>query len=265
MSRRELRLTLITLQDHKARFYFPDSPQVSNKCMDFIHRLIQDKEQRLSCRQYHAKDRVASDCSGSSSAQPDLESPYVFVNDGEDIKAHPWLRNMQWDRLHTMTPPFLPRISSAEDTHYFDDEERISDWSDSNGGRCGRSRDQPIAEAEVKRELRWYRSTVQTMAAWLVQIPADSAKLRQIYTQIETDERLLPDEKHVVKEFVRIYGPRVPKRARDKLLRDRRTKDIVMDVRMKTAFLGYTWRRMRKSPGVAYCSPVYSQAWMKKT
>ncbi|MBE3049005.1 hypothetical protein IMZ48_42205, partial [Candidatus Bathyarchaeota archaeon] len=54
---------------------------------------------------------------------------YVFNNDAEDLKAHKWFRNIAWDSLHLQTPPFVPRIRSADDTQYFEDDERISDWS----------------------------------------------------------------------------------------------------------------------------------------
>lgn len=56
----------------------------------------------------------------------------VYPNDAEDIKAHKWFRDIPWDRLHLITPPFVPQIGSPEDTHYFDEEEPISDWSDSS-------------------------------------------------------------------------------------------------------------------------------------
>ena len=52
-------------------------------------------------------------------------------------------------------------------------------------------------------------------------------------------------------------GRKERKRPRDILLRDENTKNTVMDVRMETAFLGYTWRRMR--PG-GYMMPKWTVA-----
>jgi hypothetical protein len=52
----------------------------------------------------------------------------------------------------------------------------------------------------------------------------------------------------MLKRFVRLFGRKERKRPRDRLLRDRRTKKMVMEVRKQTAFLGYTWRRMRPLP-----------------
>ena len=56
----------------------------------------------------------------------------MYPHDAEDIKAHKWFRDIPWDHLHLITPPFVPRIASVDDTHYFDEEEPISDWSDSD-------------------------------------------------------------------------------------------------------------------------------------
>lgn len=33
--------------------------------------------------------------------------------------------------MHLQTPPFVPEIKSMDDTHYFDEEEPISDFSES--------------------------------------------------------------------------------------------------------------------------------------
>jgi hypothetical protein len=111
------------LQEHKTRFYFPERPLISDKCKDLISRLIEEKEYRLSCRLYHQKDRAAMVAAASSSCtvtfgtsaaaatvgvdgyRPSVSASgsaggsmhggqYVFPNDGEDIKAHRWFRNM---------------------------------------------------------------------------------------------------------------------------------------------------------------------------
>jgi hypothetical protein len=53
------------------------------------------------------------------------------------------------------------------------------------------------------------------------------------------------EEKEMLKHFVRLYGQKERKRPRDILLRDQDLKEGVMDIRKKTAFMGYAWRRMR--------------------
>ena len=61
----------------------------------------------------------------------DYAGRYVYPDDAEDIKSHRWFKDILWDRIHIMTPPFVPAIKSIDDTHYFDEEEPISDFSTS--------------------------------------------------------------------------------------------------------------------------------------
>lgn len=48
-------------------------------------------------------------------------------NDAEDIKAHPFFRDINWDDLlhKRVTPPFRPTLKSASDTTWFDTEVRL--------------------------------------------------------------------------------------------------------------------------------------------
>lgn len=200
-----------------------------------MYRLIQDKDTRLCSKRYQIKDRDQVE-SGRNS---ELSGRYVFGDDAEDIKAHRWFKNVPWDHLHTLSPPFIPRIDSVEDTHYFDESEPVEDWSQSSPSPGGLSPD------DLKTILHDFREGVQIMAMQLVATPYDSSKLRSIDQQIDATVALAPEEREVLKHFVRLYGRKERKRPRDRLLRDEKIKGVVMDVRKKTAFLGYTWRRMR--------------------
>lgn len=222
-------------QDHKSRFYFPQRPAVGEKCRDLVYRLIQDKESRLCSKRYQMKDRGQLD----SGRNTDFFSRYVFADDAEDIKSHRWFKNVPWDQLQHLSPPFVPRIEAIDDTHYFDESEPIEDWSESSPSAGGLSPD------DIKTILCDFREGVQIMAMQLVATPYDSAKLKTIDQQIDAIASLAGEEKEVLKHFVRLYGRKERKRPRDRLLRDEGTRNIVMDVRKKTAFLGYTWRRMR--------------------
>ncbi|KAK3309570.1 uncharacterized protein B0T15DRAFT_497829 [Chaetomium strumarium] len=71
-----------------------------------------------------------------------------------------------------------------------------------------------------------------------------------------TDE----SEKDRLREFVRRFGGRPVgwrprKRPRDRLLRDAGTKRIALEVRRRTAFLGYEWRRMEEVDELAMLQP----------
>lgn len=175
---------------------------------------------------------------------------YVFPDDAEDIKAHRWFRSVNWATIHATTPPFVPHITSVDDTHYFDEEEPISEMSSSSFS----SVEPAPTKDEISAALRPFSPGVQTMAASLIRAPFDSLRLRGIDAGIDAMLRLSPVEKEVLKQFVRVYGRRERRRPRDKLLRDPNTRGPVLNVRRQTAFLGYTWRR-RRTGGYLHAGP----------
>ncbi|XP_044724811.1 kinase [Hirsutella rhossiliensis] len=201
--------------DHKGHFSFPHRPAVSDKCKDLVYRLIQEKEVRLCSKQF------------------------VFPDDAEDIKAHRWFKHFPWDRIHTISPPFVPNIASMEDTHYFDESEPIQSLTNSSCPPV------EVTPDDVRAILHEYRAFVQNMAIDLIMEPYDSTKLRGDDHKIDSTLRLTSNERKMLKQFIRMYGRKEPRRPRDILLRDGGTKDVVLEVRKKTAFIGYTWRRMR--------------------
>ncbi|KAK7423269.1 hypothetical protein QQX98_001059 [Neonectria punicea] len=221
--------------NYKTLFGFPQRPAASDKCQDLIFRLIQDKEHRLCSRRYYMKDRGQPD----NSRFRDFFGRHVFPDDAEDIKSHRWFKNVPWDRLQTITPPFVPHIHGVEDTHYFDESDLIEDWSESSPSGV------LLAPDEVRQVLRDFEPSVQNHAIKLIESPFDSTKLRKMDRQIDASWELRLEEKEMLKHFVRLYGQKERKRPRDILLRDQDIRDDVMDIRKKTAFIGYTWRRMR--------------------
>ncbi len=276
-----------------------------------IASLIQDKEHRLCSKRYRFKDLVSPPGSsahdglglglgshGNARAVPpkqqqkinrDFAGRYVFPYDAEDIKAHKWFKGVPWGRLHQIIPPHVPQLRAVDDTRYFDEEEEISDWSDSESetsdseqqencdpetkrGPCreaavhlgpgpvpgpslgpfGPSKETVIVSdarsraklEEARLALRGLRRSVQKWALAAIATPYDTARLRNIEVQIENMEGLSSAERATLREFMRLFGRRDRKRPRDRLLRDKNTRSVVMEVRKKTAFLGYTWRRM---------------------
>ncbi|KAH9902189.1 protein kinase-like domain-containing protein [Xylariomycetidae sp. FL2044] len=296
--------------NHKQTFAFPPRPMVSRRCMDLMASLIRKKEGRLSSKRYRYRESKSAPSSSSVSSRmrrgyQDWTGRAVYPQDGEDIKAHKWFRDIPWEHLHQITPPFVPRITSLEDTHYFDEEEPISDWSDSVsetsssnseildanpllGGTAaadtpfvnglgaplspastpdGRPtvpprRHSPRKMAAMHAELSTFPQGAQTAIAQYVANPYDSARLKRIDREIEAlmerNDHQSPHSglpTHVnqqqhqqqqqfqelcerIKTFVRTYGRRERKRPRDRLLRDRNTRNTVLEVRKQTAFLG---------------------------
>lgn len=219
-------------QNHKYQFRIPSRPFVTERCKDLIRRLIQEPQTRLSSYRYRRKDeRIPI---------PRLVgTPYVFAGDGEDIKAHRWFRNIPWHRLHLETPPFIPQTRTIDDTRYFEDDERISDWSSTVASS---NKEPPIGLAEVQALLPGMREQVHAFAAKLVGSPYDP---RTIDKKMDEEKGLFSREREVLKQFVRVYGRKDKKRPRDPLMRDPKTKHAVLAHRRQTAFLGYSWRRRR--------------------
>ncbi|RDA85773.1 hypothetical protein CP532_6315 [Ophiocordyceps camponoti-leonardi (nom. inval.)] len=212
-----------------------DWPLVSDRCKDLMYHLIQDKEFRLCSKRYKMKDRSELD----QGRKTDCFGRFVFPDDADEIKAHRWFRNLPWDRISTMRPPFVPHIANDEDTRYFEG----SDPMDTSTGSS--RRDMELTPDQVRATLHEFRPYVQNLAVDLMSAPFDSARLRSADDGIDSTARLTASERMMLKQFIRIYGRKEQKRPRDILLRDESIKDVVLDVRKKTAFIGYTWARRR--------------------
>ncbi|KAG5938208.1 hypothetical protein E4U59_003921 [Claviceps monticola] len=218
------------------------APEVIKACKG--SELIQDKEIRLCSRRYRLKDRRPV----YDRRYADIFEGHVFPDDAEDIKAHRWFKDFPWDRIHVISPPFIPNITSLDDTHYFDESDAFSDAVVSSAD----SEAANLKPEDIRWVLRECRPVVQNLAIELLATPYDSARLRSADQRIDRTFDITPGERKTLKAFVRMYKKKERKRPRDILLRDSRTKAVAMGVRKRTAFTGYTWRRMR--PG-GYLAP----------
>lgn len=141
------------VQNHRTTFSFPTRPFVSNRGQHLIACLLQDKETRLCSRRYQFKDmqyrsQQSSDSTGSRPNQMDFAGRFVFPYDAKDIKAHKWFRGVPWERLHELDPPFVPMIRYPDDTQYFNEDEPITDFSESDDDDDDDDNDQPLPESE---------------------------------------------------------------------------------------------------------------------
>ncbi|CAD6504147.1 BgTH12-05884 [Blumeria graminis f. sp. triticale] len=224
--------TKLNILNHKTMFRIPSRPLVSRKCQDLLSCMIQEKGNRLSSKKYRSKEH------GLNLKQDvDYTGRYVYPNDAEEIKEHKWFRDIQWDYLHMMVPPTIPEISSTDDTRYFDEEDSISDFSESTGQVL-------YTQEEISNALKPFNHDIQMLVTGYISFPYDSARLKDIEREI--DQFFLPTEqKHYLKAVVKLFGRREKKRPRDKLLRDKVIGPKVLEVRKNYAFLGYTYRRFR--------------------
>jgi protein-serine/threonine kinase len=198
--------------------------------MDFMSRLMTERQDRLSANRYRENDWVLRDkaIGGRRTRNIRTTGQIVYPNDAEDIKAHPFFRNIQWSTLHTTRPPFVPRVHGGQPiTKYFDDEKDIMSASD----HLDSSSYEVVEELVVPDCLCDEEATPSAEPAATAPPPA--------YEQIGNS-------------FQKIRRRRKEKkRPRDKLLRDPHVGRAVLELRKKGAFVGYTYRRpMFSLPGL---------------
>ncbi|TDZ60770.1 Serine/threonine-protein kinase cbk1 [Colletotrichum trifolii] len=229
--------------NHNTTLEFPaQGPPVSAQCQDLIKLLLRDKENRLSSPEYYEQDQRLR----LGVLHPPRQ--FVFKDGASDIKRHPWFRHVPWDGLRRMQPQWIPEIDDSYDTHYFEEDEPVSDWSESVASVAA---ERPVDAKVVVTELQYlgYGNHMIGFCLGLIDKPYDSARLKKIDREIDGQSRLSSEAKQCMKEVVRKYGEKERKRPRDKLLRDAETKQEVLQFRKQTAFLGYSWRT---PPAVKY-------------
>lgn len=194
--------------------------------------LLEEKQDRLSARRYRENDLFLREKLGVCSHRhdPDITGHIVFPHDAEDIKSHPFFRNIQWSILHMTRPPFVPRVHGGQPiTKYFDDEADImsaSDHLDSSSYEVFPAPEQqtsfcPAADTITPAIL----PSVKKTSAF------DPIAPTGLYTSLNRIRK----------------RRREKKRPRDKLLRDAEVGRAVMEIRKRGAFVGYTYRRPRFS------------------
>lgn len=207
---------------------------ITGWCSDLLYRLLREKETRLSCQRYQVQDQSTV----HPSIKLNMSGRHVYPDDANDLKMHGWFHGIPWHNMLRMQPPFQPRIDGPDDTRYFESTDPICDWSDSTAPPSP-------AAVDVFSVLSDYRPLVREIGLQLISKPHTSNSMRKIEERINGNSQLSAHEKDILKHFVRVYGKKARKRARDLLLRDADTKDSVMEMRKSNAFLGYTWHRIR--------------------
>lgn len=207
---------------------------VSRHAVELLVRLLEDRQDRISCKRYRENDWVLRDRAAGARRYRNFKPTghVVFPNDADDIKAHPFFRNIQWSTLHLTRPPFVPRVQGGQSiTKYFDDEAEImsaSDHLDSSSYEIMQMDGAtPVDKAEALREDE---STPRVDHA-LQQKMSSPPAYEYIFKGLQRIKRRKKEKK----------------RPRDKLLRDPEVGRAVLEIRKKAAFIGYTYRRPRFS------------------
>lgn len=219
--------TKLRILKHRETLQFPDpleQPQpVSTEALDVIKKILVEKEHRLCTRRYELNDYTKKHMSGvtklvhADKTNRNYSGFFVYSDDAEDIKNHPFFFGIPWTNMQDYNPPFTPRVKSWEDTKYFDDEGPISDID------SGTSDDdvQPPKEGQ----LRGKQSSHQ-----------------------QEDQNIVPETPQVEKDKIELANPKPKKvkemkRPRDKILRDENCGKTALNMRKNTAFIGYSYRR----------------------
>jgi hypothetical protein len=171
----------------------------------------------------------------------DYQGYYVYPDDAEDIRAHPFFRGTRWNELHLRKPPFIPKVKSWEDTKYFDEDEPISDIDDRSTDASAEDTHNEVGQAPAPPNQ--YPMADGPGADTVPQTLNNSkADLEAIVGQNMNGQQTTAP-----KPVGKTHRKRKEKkRPRDKILRDEEVGKKVLDLRKKGAFLGYTYRRPKR-------------------
>lgn len=251
-------------------------PPPSDTAVELIRSLLTDKENRLSSRQYRQAERglIRRLSSSASNHQSSPLARHVYANGAEEIKSHRFFHGIPWAQMHLTLPPFVPRVKEHQSiTKYFEDEKDIiSDMSSSevsllepeNDDDGKGTADLQDEDAEQLVRLTVQREKVQLgiehcadtelsrikehlgagYEAWKAQRVVEVAEARaalagEAMPPLSTAMPPVPQHGKAKKE---------KKRARDKMLRDPVVGRKVLELRKKSAFFGYTYRRPKPLP-----------------
>lgn len=176
-------MTRMKIMNFRQHLEFPSEPRVSKEAIDLIKHLICDRDERLGSRK--PGQPMPRQRKGTRSDLKDTECV-------QDIKNHPWFRSIDFETLHTQSPPFKPFLSDPLDTRYF---EEISGDEVLHGGFGGGERARDImlrdkihgqALLDIRKDLAFkgytYRGKKRIGDDYLLSVATKNNRLR-LYDQ----------------------------------------------------------------------------------
>ena len=126
-------------QNWRSTLTFPLEPKISPQAYHLVASLLCEKQYRLTAKAYASngiqpqnvhtegvngyRGYIASNDIIQDDRAAVQSAIHVSPHDGMEIKAHPFFKGIDWQKLHTMTSPFVPEgLNGADDTKYFDEE-----------------------------------------------------------------------------------------------------------------------------------------------
>lgn len=218
---------------------------MSYDAMDLINSILQEKEHRLCSQKYKLNDYQHSKripgqliAARANKQSVDYQGHYVYADDATDIKAHPFFNGIAWDRLHLSRPPFVPDIKSRDDTKYFDDDDPISDVDDASSNRSAPN--DPDVGLQARTAVAGLAGVTQVDGAPVLHDLGLGNGLTNVVACMEGDAI---NNAVVTDDSKAKNARREKKRPRDRVLRDKEVGRKVLELRKRSAFFGYTYRR----------------------
>ncbi len=230
-------ITTNLTQNHSSTLRFPHDKEtdryISHKAMDLINKILKEKELRLCSKKYMLNDYQHSKripgqlvATVANKHSRDYQGHFVYPDDATDIKAHPFFRDIKWDLLHLLKPPFVPKVKSFEDTKYFEEDEPISDVEESSDDSSAKENIEP-QELDISKE--------------------DKEKANDVGEAKSKGKK----------------GRKEKRRPRDLILRDQQVGKKVLALRKRGAFLGYTYRRPKRVALEGECDQLGGQGALR--
>jgi len=149
-----LRILTRPPQNWRHTLTFPLEPKISPQAYHLVASLLCEKQHRLTARAYAPNDFQPQNShtesingyesyTASSGILQCKGAIHVLPHDGMEIRAHPFFKGIDWQKLHTITPPFVPEgLNGADDTKYFEEESYQSTNANSN------SANEPLSQCD---------------------------------------------------------------------------------------------------------------------
>ena len=171
----------------------------------------------------------------------------MFPDDAADIKRHQFFRGVDWEHLHQMKPPEVPKVKDNLDTKYFDQEPSVSDMGSSRSTSI-MSEEDFVKQEELERQIVAVYEENARLQRQLQGGGYDGQQGGEFGTSAGNKE--LNEEAFIAAAYdvLKEEGEgkikaREKKRPRDRILRDKGVGKEALELRKKGAFLGYTYRR----------------------
>ena len=271
--------TKLKILHHKKTLRFPqcdDKHRPSTEALDLMMHLLVDSEWRLSSKQYELNDFTKRHISGKDymfdvdKHSKTYNGHFVYPNDADQIKAHPWFNTIDFSAMLYKRPPFVPRVKDWQDTKYFDEDLPISDIDSASSEieedeqNQSNTPDQAVvhsgADPAVSHHQHEDQHIIPSNAMKLnavaenhaanagdsVQNPLSSPLQHMNDKVVQWKEQQLEDDsQHTAteNEAPKQKKKKEQKRPRDKILRDPTWGKTALQMRKNGAFSGYTYRK----------------------